>query len=128
MTNRPLSVTLNLIFILVNALIWLVFGIIIAVQAHPALPDEPLIKGVMVFLSFVITGVLAVFYYLLQKRYRMAYYFALAFFIFVSLVTILDDFGMSDLVIFIINLIPIGLLLKDRAWYLQMKPQPAGSR
>ena len=37
MSNRPLTVTITLVFILLNVLIWLVLGIVIAINAHPEL-------------------------------------------------------------------------------------------
>jgi hypothetical protein len=119
MSKRPLSVTINLSFILLNALIWLVLGILIAIHAHPALPDQPLVKVIMSILSFFIATITVCLYYMLKKQIRFGYYLTLAFFVGVSLLTVFDEFGISDLIVLIINLIPIVLLIKDRAWYLQ---------
>ncbi len=118
MTRRPLSVSAALIFILLNALVWLAFGVIIAANAHPALPDLPLIKGVMAFLALATVVILLGLFVLLGKRNRIAYFIALGLFIAISLLTIFDEFGLADLVILVINIIPIILLIKDRDWYL----------
>jgi lysylphosphatidylglycerol synthetase-like protein (DUF2156 family) len=108
MPKRPLSVLGNLIFILLNALIWLALGMIIALHAHPALPDNPILQWVMALLSF-----------------GTAWFAALCFLALTSILTIFDDFGWTDLLVLVINLIPIILLIKDRAWYLQRKPAVA---
>jgi len=119
MTNRPLSVSAALIFILLNALVWFALGVIIAANAHPALPDVPLIKGIMAFLALATAGILLGLFILLGKRSRIAYFIALGLFVAISLLTIFDQFGLADLVILAINIVPIILLIKDRAWYLQ---------
>ncbi len=127
MAQRPLSVSITLGFILINSLVWLVFGVIIAVNAHPALPAQPLVKGIMAFLSIAIAGFLLTLFFFIRKHNRLAYFLTLACFIVTSLLSIFDDFGLADLVVLVINLIPILLLLKDRNWYLRVKPQNAGS-
>ena len=127
MAHRPLSVTIALGFILINSLVWLLFGAIIALSAHPALPAEPLAKGIMASLSIAIAGFLLTMFFFIQKHNRLAYFLTLACFIVSSLLSIFDDFGLADLVVLAVNLIPILLLLKDRIWYLRVKPQNAGS-
>jgi len=121
MTNRPLTVNVNYAFILLNILIWLVLGVIIAFDAHPALPDIPVMKGIMAGLSLTIACILLVLFIYLYKSNKTAYYLMLAFFAVSSILTILDDVGLSDLVVLLINIIPIALLLKDRVWYLREK-------
>ena len=82
MKNRPISVTITPIFIFLNALIWLALGIIIAVNAHPALPVPPELKAIMAFLSIVMAGILVGLFVLSYDRgNRMAYYLTIAFFI-----------------------------------------------
>jgi hypothetical protein len=127
MTNRLLSVSAALIFILLNAFVWLALGVIIAANAHPALPDLPLFKGIMAFLSFATAGILLGVFIFLGKRSRIAYFIALGLFVAISLLTIFDQFGLADLIILAINIVPIILLIKDRTWYLQIRPRTVGS-
>lgn len=122
MTHRPVTVTLNLSIILVNALIWLVLAIIIAANALPGLGDLPATKWVLVFLSIAIAIILLVLTYFLYKHSLKAYYLTLAFFVITSILVIFDDVGLADIIFLIISLIPVGLLIKDRAWYLKLKP------
>ncbi|OGN91426.1 MAG: hypothetical protein A2Y88_05555 [Chloroflexi bacterium RBG_13_48_10] len=122
MTKRPLTVTINLVIILINAFIWLALGIIIAANALPGLPDLPQMKGILAVLSIAVAGVLLGLTFFLIKGNRTAYFLTLAFFGVTSILTIFDDVGLPDVIFLIISLIPILLLIKDRAWYLQTKP------
>jgi lysylphosphatidylglycerol synthetase-like protein (DUF2156 family) len=125
MTKRPLSVSVTLIFIILNALVWLALGLIIALHAHPALPDNPILQAEMALLSFCAAGILLGLFIFLGKRGRLAWFAALGCLAFTSILTIFDDFGWTDLIVLVINIVPIILLIKDRAWYLQGKPAAA---
>lgn len=127
MTERPLSVTATMAFILVNALVWLVFGVIMAANAHPALQVSPLIKEIMAIISFATAGLLIGSFIFVSRHNRMAYYIVLALLAATFLANFFDNIGLVDLVVIIINIIPIILLIKDRAWYLQRKSQTQGS-
>ena len=111
-----------MIFILLNALVWLALGMIIALHAHPALPDNPIVQGGMAFLSFCAAGLLLGLFIFLLRRVRIAWFAALGILAVTSILAIFDDFGWSDLVVLVVNLVPMILLIKDRAWYLQGKP------
>jgi lysylphosphatidylglycerol synthetase-like protein (DUF2156 family) len=122
MNNRPRSVSFALIFILLNALVWLVLGIIIAANVHPALPVQPILKGFMAFLSFAIAAVLLGLFIFLKKRNRIAYWFAIGLLGLITLATFFDQLGLVDLGVLVLNIAPIILLIKDRTWYLKTKP------
>jgi len=121
MILRPVTVTINLVIILLNALIWLILAIIIAANALPGIGDLPATKWVLELLSITIAIILLVLTYFCYKHSLKAYYLTLAFFVFTSILVIFDDIGLSDIIFLIISLIPVGLLIKDRAWYLQSK-------
>jgi|WetSurMetagenome_2_1015567.scaffolds.fasta_scaffold37127_5 lysylphosphatidylglycerol synthetase-like protein (DUF2156 family) len=125
MHDRPISFSLALIFIMLSMLIWLALGVIIALHAHPALPDNPILQGGMAVLSFCAAGLLLVLFIFLRKRYRIAWFAALGFLAITSLLTIFDDFGWTDLVVLVINIVPMLLLLKDRAWFMQVGSKAA---
>jgi hypothetical protein len=119
MQKRPRSVSVTLIFIAINALIWLVLGVLIALHAHPALPSSPLVQGLMAFLSFAMAGALFGLFFLHIKRIRIAYFLTLGLFVIITIAFVFDEFGWIDLLALLMNLVPIALLIKDRAWYLQ---------
>ena len=118
MNKRPFSVRVVFVLIALDALLWLALGLIIAVDAHPALPVQANIKAMMAILLLVAAVVLLGLSVFLAKRSRVAYYLTLAFFLFASLLIILDEVGWIDLVVLAIQIIPIILLLKERNWYL----------
>jgi hypothetical protein len=66
--DRPISFSLALIFMMLNMLIWLAFGLVIALHAHPALPDDPFLQGGMAILAFCAAGTLLVLFVFLCKR------------------------------------------------------------
>jgi hypothetical protein len=119
MLARPRFASFVLFFVCLNALVWLAFGLIIAFNAHPALPDIPLLKGVMAALSLAMAGILLWVFTLLRKRSRIAYFATVGLFAVTCFLTIFDDFGLADFIVLVINLVPLGLLIKDRAWYLE---------
>jgi lysylphosphatidylglycerol synthetase-like protein (DUF2156 family) len=127
MSNRPISCTITLAFILLNSLVWLGFGIIIAVNANPSLPVSPYIKWIMAFLSFCIAAIFIGLLIFLIKRSRIAYILTLALLGATALLSIFDDFGLADLVVVAINFIPFVLLIKDRIWYLHRMPGSLGA-
>ena len=118
MNHRPLSVTLTYGFIILNIFIWFALGIIIAFNLHPAMPNQPLFKGIMTTLSFVAASALWVTFMFLQKHNRAAYYLMLIGLGVATLLFIFDDFGLVDLAALALSLIPLILLIKDRQWYL----------
>ena len=125
MPHRSPSVSATFALIVLNALIWLAFGVIVAANVHPALPDLPLFKGIMALLSFTVSGMLLVLVVFLGKQNRAAYYLTLILLNAVSLLTFFDDFGLTDLVVLVINIAPFVLMIKNRAWYLQARPGAA---
>jgi presenilin-like A22 family membrane protease len=75
-------------------------------------------RPLSVFVTLILV-VLNALVYMLNNRYRIGYYCALALFITITFLTFLDQVGWSDLVILAINIAPIVLLIKERSWYLQ---------
>lgn len=121
--NSHRTVTVTLVFILLNALVWVVFSLITATNANPGLLVPPLIKGLMVFLSVAVAGMLLGLFVLIKRRNRITYYFTFVLLTATFLLNFFDNIGLVDLVVIIINIIPMILLIKDRSWYLQGKPQ-----
>jgi hypothetical protein len=116
--RRPWTITANRILILVNIFIWLGLGIIIATNRHPALPIPSAMKAIMAIMSFAMAGILTTLFILLLRGNRGAFYLLLGFFGLTSLLTIFDDVGLSDIVVLILNILPVVLLVWDRRWYL----------
>ena len=122
MKNRPKTVNVTLIFVIINALVWFVLGLIIALHIFPYLPDNPVIRWSMALLSFSAAAILVGMFFLLRRQIPIAWFLTLGFLVLSVLLAFFDQFGLSDLVVLAINVIPIILLIKDQAWYLRSKP------
>ena len=123
MTQQPITVKVNQIIILLNALIWLILTIFLAINKVPGLDELQTIRWVLAIISITMAVILLALNYYLLKHSLKAYYLTLAFFIFTSILVIFDDVGLADIIVLIISLIPVFLLIKDRKWYLQLKPK-----
>jgi len=73
----------------------------------------------MAILSLVAGCVILVLLILLRQRRRLAYFGMLAALITAALTLLFDDVGAVDLLFLAITIIPIGLLIRDRLWYLR---------
>ena len=119
MERTPTSVTATLLLIILIAIFWLVFAVIVLIGAHPSLPSEGIFKWIMLVLALGTSIVLAGLVILLRKRIRLAFYFGVVVFATIAVLSITDQIGWSDLAMLVINLVTLGLLIKDRAWYLR---------
>jgi hypothetical protein len=122
MNKTPTSFSAALILILLNALIWLAFGSIVAAGVHPSIPNTNLIRWTMSTPAFLTAGALIALCFFLKRRYRLAYYLAVALLVVISCMFVFDQFGLSDLIALILTLTPLVLLIKSRAWYLRLSP------
>ena len=122
--KTPQSISIALVFIILSAIIWLAFGLIVAADLHPAIPKSDVIRWAMASMSLLTSGILLGFSFLLKRKSRVAYWLTLGLLIIISILTVTDEFGIADLVVLMITLVPLGLLLKDRGWYLQPRPDP----
>jgi len=119
MTKTPASVSAVLVFLLLNALVWLGFAIILASGVHPSMPVSNQVRWIMAILAFLIAGALLGLCIFLRRRNRIAYFLTLGLLLVTSFLTVTDQFGLSDLIVLTVMVIPFGLLIKDRGWYLQ---------
>lgn len=121
----PLIFTATLVFILINAAIWLVFAGITAVGAHPSFADSTLLRWIMAAISAVIGTWMIFLAVFLRKRSRLIYNFSLITLTGIVLVIFLDQVGPIDLAVLLAALIALVLLLLSRRWYFS---QPASSQ
>jgi di/tricarboxylate transporter len=127
LSRRPASVTAALVLVLLDALFWMGFGIIVALGLHPALPDGAVVRWMYTFLAAGCSLALAALVVFLTRRgsaryNKIAYVLLAALLGLIALFTVLDQFGLSDLVVLLFTLAPLVLLIASRRWYFQ--PQP----
>jgi hypothetical protein len=118
MNRLPRSVLLAFLLILLNALIWLLFGLAVAAGAIPSIPAAGGMRWIMAALALGSAAFLVGIVFFLRRHSRLAYYLALGLLAVISVLALTDQIGLLDLAALLISLVPLVLLLKDRAWYL----------
>jgi hypothetical protein len=108
-----------LIFILVNAAIWLIFAILVVFEAFPMGSVPDVLRRILIALAVIAAGVLFILQILLRKHIRVAYYLTLVALAGMVLLTFMDQVGVSDLIYALFALTPLVLLLYCRGWYFQ---------
>jgi uncharacterized membrane protein YdcZ (DUF606 family) len=117
--NHPSStIRIAHLLILLNAIVWLSFGIIIAIGVHPSYIQPTVIRWVMAISALLAAVFLFSLIVLLRKRNHIAYWVTVIVLTAIALATILDQFGLVDLAFVIITILPLVLLLRDRNWHL----------
>jgi hypothetical protein len=119
MTTPPSTVRTTRLLVLLNALLWLLFGIITAAGVHPSFREAGLLRWAMAGSAFLAAIVLAALAEMLKRRPRIGCILTVALLAVMILASLLDDFGLADLLFVLITLLPLALLLKDRSWYLR---------
>jgi hypothetical protein len=122
MERPPISISVTFFLILLNAAFWLVFAIIAALGVIHSIAG--LIRWVMVTLALGTSVTLAGTVIFLKRRNRFAFYFGVILLAIIAILSITDEFGPPDLFTLLISLAGLGLMLKDRAWYLQSGDSP----
>jgi hypothetical protein len=119
MNRPPASVSAALMLIILDAAFWLVFAILVALEAMGSTPATGAMKWVMVILALISSVALAGIAILLRKRVRFAFYFGLTLLALIAVLSITDQVGLLDLFTLLLNLGAFGLMVKDRTWYLR---------
>lgn len=122
MKNFPLIIKIALVFILVNAIGWLMLGVLVATGVHTGLPDDETLKLIMLLGLFGGAIILLLLFQLLRMRKRLAYFITLVALALIMLLTLFDQVGLADAVVLVITLVPFVLLIMGRKWFLQ-QPQ-----
>lgn len=115
MQPRSLQLARGLLYL--SALLWFVFGAIIAFGVHPSYPPGshfylPMAAGA--FIAGIVLGVLG---WLLRRPAPAAYWLSLAALTVALLIGLLDQIGLADLVPLLITAVTLALLIRNRGWY-----------
>jgi hypothetical protein len=119
MNRLPTSVFATLMLILLDAAFWLIFAIIVALGVIRSIAAAGVIRWAMVILALGTSVVLAGIVLFLRRRNRLAFYAGVILLATIAVLSITDQIGLPDLFMLLINLFALGLMLKDRSWYLQ---------
>ena len=119
MDKPPTSVSAARLLVLLNAIVWLAFSTIIAIGAHPALPDSALLRWVMAILGLLTCAALLVLYVFLGRRSRLAFFAALVALGCLAVLTLADQVGCVDVAVLALTLAPMACLIGGRGWFMQ---------
>jgi hypothetical protein len=96
---------------LLNAAIWLVFGLVSIYRIISRNPDQTLTALIIAIFMFGNAAAMLLSGVLIARPTRLGYYFALAVLAVNILLTFTDEFGAFDLITLLIDLILIALLV-----------------
>ncbi|MBW6473516.1 MAG: hypothetical protein K0B14_10355 [Anaerolineaceae bacterium] len=113
-------------FVLLNAMIWLAFAVIVVTGNHPALPDSEPYQWSLAISAFVSAVFLLLLNFLLKTSTKIAFILTIAFLILIALLTIMDDLGWIDFLVLVVTLIPVVILIKERNWFLRKRGTTQG--
>ena len=104
---------------LLNAAFWLAYAILVAFGWAGSYLAASAMKWVESSSPWAAPRPWRAAWYFLRRRSRPGYYFAGVLLAVIAVLSITDEFGLPDLISLLLSLVPLGLLLKDRKWYLQ---------
>jgi hypothetical protein len=117
---KPSSVPFTLVLVYLNALVWFLFGLIVALGMHPAMPSAPAVRWTVAVLGLGCGICMAGLGWSLSRRIKAAFWATVAILVILTIATVLDEVvGFADLLALVIILLPLILLIKDRGWYLR---------
>jgi|GEM_PF-2480146 len=117
LSKHPKSVDLTILFLLVNSILWVTFGLYIALGFHPAIPDNEWIKWTMVVLSIVCGILFAGSIYFLLRHNNFVFYFVCLQLCAILVLIIADQVGIPDLIVFFFTVATLIFLIANRNWF-----------
>jgi hypothetical protein len=126
MNHHPKTVIAAIIIIIINALFWFIYALVMVFGGISSFAHAGTAKWVMAILALVTSVALVCTAYLIARRSRPAFIFGIVFLAMIAILSITDEFGILDLFSLLISLVPLGLMIKDRSWYLQPKKNQRG--
>jgi hypothetical protein len=117
MPTHSKSVNFTILFLLVNSILWVTFGLFIALGFHPAIPDNEWIKWTMVVLSIVCGILFAGSIYFLLRHNNFVFYFVCLQLCAILVLIIADQVGISDLIVFLFTVATLIFLIANRKWF-----------
>ncbi len=125
MRQPPVTTRLTIMLLYLTALVWQCFGLLAIFNMIPTIPAGP-VRWIIGFLAIGCSIILTGITYFLNRHNRLAYNGTVGLMVLIIIASFLDDLGLSDIVLIVVDLTILGLLLKDRAWYLH--PDAAGEK
>jgi hypothetical protein len=118
MPAMPVSVKITLGLLSFLALSWFLFGVMAAANLITTIPSIQ-VRLVLGGLGIACSLVTSLTGFLLSRRFRYVYQFSIILLVFIILMSLMDDLGWVDFSLIAITIAALGLLIKDRSWYLK---------
>jgi hypothetical protein len=118
MNKTPITVTITLILIALNAVFWFGYAVNAVSGALDPAASVSMMVWIMAGLAFVSAVALAVVALLLRRRVRLGYFLGLPLLALIAVLSVTDQVGLLDIVSLAISLTPVILMILDRRWYL----------
>ena len=116
--GNPNSVKAAQILFILNAIIWLLFGIVSLVQITTNGSEQQIVALVIAILMFGNVGAMLLAGIGLGTRRRLFFYFGIVVLAVNIILTFTDQFGVFDCVTLVLDVILLGLLIATRSQYL----------
>lgn len=123
--DQPSTFTFTLFFVLINAAVWLVMGVLLLLGVNPALKAIGSLRWIFGALAIAAAGMMVMLYRQLKLRSRSAYRVTLSLFAAIAIVTLLDQGGWADALLLAITLVPLTFLFISRHWYFAGQETPS---
>jgi hypothetical protein len=123
--NLSVRVKVTLAFILLNAVFWLGFAVVTVYTRYDSGTGLSSVTWIWAALAILSALALAGAAFLLRRRNKLAYYFALLMLGALVVLSLTDQVGLLDIFSLLISLVPFILLIWDRKWYLRLRPDDA---
>ncbi len=114
----PASVKINIGLIALIALLWFSFSILAFNNQYVKISNDE-IRVAIGILSLGCSLCLALTAWLLSKRNRIIYHATTILLGLILIASFMDDLGLVDFLMITITAVTLGLLIKNRTWFLQ---------
>lgn len=114
----PTTVKISIGLVAFIALFWFGLGIL-AINNQYVKISIPEVRLVIGILSIGCSLSLAAAAWLLSRRNRITYLGAIILLGLILIASFMDDLGIVDFVLIAITAVTLGLLIKERAWFMQ---------
>ena len=115
----PLLGKSAILLLVANALIWLLFAILVPLGYPASLPDDPASRWFLSAAFLAGSLVQAFLVFMLIHRWKPAFPLAVILLVLLACLSLLDDFGLPDLLYLLLVIATLICLFLGRHWFLQ---------